>query len=888
MIIEEDAYLEHYGILRKSGRYPWGSGGNVPARSRSFLDYVAMMKKEGLSETEIARGLSTPDEEFTTTDLRAARTIARAEKKAADISYAYYLKNEKQYSNVAIGEKMGIPESSVRALLAPGAKDKVDQLTSISRMLKDEIAEKGVLDIGAGVETHLGISAGTLKVAVAMLKEEGYLAQPVQVPQPGNPNNKTRIMTLSKKPYAEIAADPGMIKTIATTSHDQGRTFSKFQQPISIDQKRLRVRYAEEGGANADGVIYVRPGVADLSLGGARYAQVRIMVDGTHYLKGMAVLRDDLPGGVDLVFNTNKSDTGNKLDALKSIKDDPENPFGAVVSQLPKLDANGLEIPNTVRSAMNIVNEEGSWDQWSNSLSSQFLSKQDPRFAKQQLDLTFESRKGQYDEIMSISNPVVKKKLLESFAEDTDSASVHLKAAALPRQRTQVILPLENIKETEIYAPNFKNGERVSLVRFPHGGKFEIPELVVNNRDAEGKSTLGQVADAVGIHPKVAERLSGADFDGDTVLVIPNNNSLVKSSSPLKGLEGFDPKGRYPEFEGMKVMTDTQRQMGDISNLITDMTIKGATDSELARAVRHSMVVIDAEKHRLNYQQSKIDNGISNLKEKYQGSKRGGASTIVSGKKTPVSVDKQKPRSMQRGGSIDPKTGEVVYERVGRSYVNKKGETVFPQMSVPKLSVTKDARDLSSGTLIEDIYADHSNRLKDLANQARLSSLDVGTIPMSKSAKATYSKEVAELDALYNKAQRNRPLERQAQVIADSRIRAKRAANPDMGKDEVKKISSQAIKDARYQTGAEKQDIKFTPEQWTAIQAGAVSSSKLSNLLNYSDMDHVKKLAVPRPKKAMSTSQLNRAKTMIAQKFTQAEIAEALGISVNTLKNELS
>ena len=55
-----------------------------------------------------------------------------------------------------------------------------------------------------------------------------------------------------------------------------------------------------------DGVIEIRSGVDDLSLGDSHYAQVRILVDGNTYLKGMAVYSDDLPDGVDVMFNTNK------------------------------------------------------------------------------------------------------------------------------------------------------------------------------------------------------------------------------------------------------------------------------------------------------------------------------------------------------------------------------------------------------------------------------------------------------------------------------------------------------------------------------------------------------------------------------------------------------
>lgn len=241
---------------------------------------------------------------------------------------------------------------------------------------------------------------------------------------------------------------------------------------------------------------------------------------------------------------------------------------------------------------------------------------------KKQLNLTKADKQAEFDEICALNNPTVKKNLLKSFADDCDAAAVHLKAAALPRQKYQVILPLTSIKDDQVYAPNYNDGEKVALIRYPHGGTFEIPILTVNNKHAEGKRVLGTTpADAIGISSKVAERLSGADFDGDTVMVIPTGKSIkITSTPPLKGLERFDPKTSYPERQGMKYMKNTQTEMGIISNLITDMTLKGANQDELARAVRHSMVVIDAEKHKLDYKKSEADNGIAALKKKYQGS----------------------------------------------------------------------------------------------------------------------------------------------------------------------------------------------------------------------------------------------------------------------------
>ena len=65
-------------------------------------------------------------------------------------------------------------------------------------------------------------------------------------------------------------------------------------------------------------------------------------------------------------------------------------------------------------------------------------------------------------------------------------------------------------------------------------------------------------------------------------------------------------------------MSKTYERMGEISNLINDMTLGGATESELARVIKHSMVVIDAEKLNLDCKASEIENDIKSLRRKYQ------------------------------------------------------------------------------------------------------------------------------------------------------------------------------------------------------------------------------------------------------------------------------
>lgn len=879
MIIDEDDYLAHYGILRRSGRYPWGSGGTHSENNRSFLGMVEDMRRKGMSEKEIADGFG-----ISTTQLRAMKSIARNEEKQANIIEAQRLK-EKGMSTVAIGKQMGIPEASVRALLAPGESRKADVLQSTANALKEQVDEKKYLDIGAGTEFYMGVSGTKLKTAVAILKEQGYTVHYVKVEQLGT-GQQTTITVLAKPgtTYSEVFKNRAQIRGVTTFSEDGGSTYLGIDKPISVSSKRIKVRYADEGGADADGVIYVRPGVKDLSLGGARYAQVRVAVDGSHYLKGMAIYKDDLPDGTDIVFNTNKHSTGNKLDAMKKLSDDPDNPFGAIVRQIKSPDG------KRVTSAMNIVNDEGSWETWSRNLSSQFLSKQSPALAKGQLDMTYERKKAELDSIMALTNPEVRKHLLEKFADAADSSAVHLKAASLPRQENKVILPVNSMKETEVYAPTLRNGERVALVRFPHGGTFEIPELTVNNRHPDAKRLLGNARDAIGIHSKVAHKLSGADFDGDTVLVIPNPHGKVKSTASLEGLKGFDPQMyKLPKDSPIPRMTARTKaiQMGDVSNLITDMTIRGASTDELARAVRHSMVVIDAEKHELNWKQSALDNGIAQLKAKYQGSARGGASTLISRKKSEEFVPERKDRSAAKGGPIDKVTGQRVFEPTGRLVVDRHGNTVPKKIKVTKLAETGDAHTLSSGTVVEKIYADHSNKLKALANEARRVAVNTKSTTYSPSAKTAHAKEVASLNAKLEIALRNAPLERQAQVLANAIVSQKKLANPHMEPAEIKKLKSLALNEARLRTGAAKKRIDITDSEWAAIQAGAISSNKLNQILANADVESVKKLATPRSEILMTSAKTQRAQQMAASGYTQAEIADALGVSLTTLKTAI-
>jgi hypothetical protein len=901
--------LAHIGVLRKSGRYPWGSGETPNQRNRDFLATVDKLKKQGLTDVQIARGLGLTDADgITTTELRALRTIAKAEQKQSNITKAQMLK-DKGLSNVAIGQRFDPPlnESSVRSLLDPRSKDKADELEGISARLKQEVDEKRVIDIGAGVEAHLGIAPDKLGVAVAMLQEEGYLKYWVKEKQLGT-GKETTIKVLAKPDvtYPEIMKDRSIIKNINMYSPDGGKTMVDILPPTRVDLKRVGIKWAEDGGADMDGVIELRRGVDDISLGNSKYAQVRIAVGPGHYLKGMAIYADDLPDGVDMRFNTNKGRSENKLDALKPLKTksktddtiDEENAFGAVIRQRHYTDKNGKE----KLSPINIVNEEGDWNKWSKNLSSQALSKQRPSVAKQQLGLKLQQKQAEYEEIMALTNPTIRKKMLESFSDDLDSSAVHLKAAALPRQKTQVILPINAMKDNEVYAPQFRQGESVVLIRYPHGGIFEIPHLIVNNNVPAAAKVMKQAKDAVGINARVAERLSGADFDGDTVLVIPNDKGQIRTSPALKELKGFDPKKEYKAYPGMPPMAAKTKQlkMGDVSNLITDMTVRGAPNSEIARAVRHSMVVIDAEKHNLNWKQSAKDHGIAELKKKYQeepsGGKSKGAATLISRASSDVDVPLRKPRSAANGGPIDIRTGKKVYEYTGESYIQTKtskrtgaiSEKVVVKTEKSKqMTEVDDAYSLSSGTKMESVYADHANALKNMANRARLDIHSTPNLKYSKSAKVVYSGQVDTLKAKLNIALRNKPLERQAQLIANAQVYLKKQDDPGMDPADLKKLKGKELTKARLRTGANKQRIIPTPEEWEAIQAGAISDSFLKQILANTDMDKIKELATPRERTSMTPIQVSRAKAMLNNGYDQAEISQMLGVPTSTLNDAI-
>lgn len=932
--------LAHYGIKRRSGRYPWGSGDDPYQHGSDFLGRVEELRKQNFTytdpdtgkkysgDTAIAKSLG-----LSTGQFRTEIGLAKDERRMLQVATVKSLQKD-GLNNSEIGRKMGIRESTVRSLLDSKSEARMNQAKETAALIKKHIDEKGMIDVGKGVERELGISKEKMDQALYLLEKEGYKLYGGRAEQQTNKGNFTTIKVICPPgtEHKDIYNFDQIHSIKEYISRDGGETFEKkFYYPASLDSKRMQIRYSEDGGLEKDGIIELRRNVPDLSLGESKYSQVRILVDGTHYLKGMAVYSDNMPDGVDVIFNTNKTKDKAMGDVLKKIKDDPENPFGSTIKDAEQggqywYDAKtgkrcSANDPNVKDKKLGLINkraDEGDWTEWSDALPSQFLAKQNINMAKKQLKLAIDDKQYEFNEIKSINNPTIKKHFLEKFADECDAAAVHLKAAALPGQKYHVIIPINTLKDNEVYAPGYEHGTKLALIRYPHGGTFEIPILTVNNKNQLANKIIGKESiDAVGINKNIADRLSGADFDGDTVMAIPTHDKQGKvhitSKPPLQGLEGFEPKTAYPERPGMRYMKNTQTEMGKISNLITDMTLKGATDDELAAAVRHSMVVIDAEKHKLDYKQSEIDNNIKALKKKYQGRYdedgryHDGASTLISRAKGQATVDKRQgsPYINIKGsknydptkpeGSLIYKTADDLEYQVTRT--NKRTgevETVTKKRTQKSTNMaeTDDARTLISeaNTPMEREYADYANRMKAMANEARKEYIATGKLQYDKNAKAIYQEEVASLMAKLNTAKLNAPKERLAQLKANAEVNRKRKDNPNMTAEEIKKAGQQAVNKYRAELGSvarKKREIDITDREWEAIQAGAISDNKLKEILNNSNVDNLRQRATPRATKQVTAAKANRIKALSNSGYTLAEIANKLGISTSTVSNYL-
>ena len=953
--MDEESEFMHYGTKRHSGRFPYGSG-EFPyqhepwfqgfgrageQQGRTLNQYVSDLRAKGLSDQDIAKGFGLDS----VNQLRKELAISKAESRSFSIHEAMKLRDE-GLGNSEIAKRMSessgeqIGESTVRAWLKAGDELKLEDnnsLLAVSDTVRNCVDTKGLIDIGPGVAETMGISRDKLEKAVAILENEGYSTLNLQVNQLGTENGmKTTIKVIAPPgtTYKEAYDNIKNLESITGYTVDDGFTILGLPPVNSVSSDRVQVTYRDP----MDGCIELRRGCPDLDMGDAQYAQVRIGVDGTHYIKGMAVMSDNLPDGVDILFHSGKDPSKPMIDGDKGVlkpmkinamtgEIDQDNPFGAAIKQEGELrrvsryytDENGEKQV----SPINVVNEPGDWAAWSKNLPTQFLAKQDLSTIKTQLAKTRDEKMNEYKEIESLTNPILKEQLLNDFAEDLDSSAVHLKAAAFPGQQQHVILPVTQLGENEIFAPNYENGTQVACVRYPHAGPYEIPVLTVNNNNKAARDMIGTNAiDAIGVNPKQLGKLSGADCDGDTCSVIPLGNGVsVRTMETLKGLAGFEAKDVYKGYPGMKTMKNTGAEMGKITNLLTDMWNKidgrieretaeakaagiknpkiGITDEELndlVRATRHSMTIIDAEKHGLDYKQSEIDNGIKELNQKYRTTEEGtsgGASSLFSRAKGEVHIEGVRTRAYHD----DPETGEKLYTTKMETYTDKNGNEQIRTTKSTQMYEAKDARALMSGsidpktgfptgTAKENEYANYANFCKQLANDCRKEAANLGSEKRDPNATKVYSEEVKSLNAKYLKAAQNAPLERKAQVLANEVVKTKMSqinsdnySKGDMDKYR-QRITSQALSSARGKIGASKPTIDITPKEWDAIQNRAFTPSRVRDIFKYADKTQVRQYATPRNSLYVPSDLYSRIYSLgVTGNATVSEIAAATGAS---------
>lgn len=891
-LLDEASYTEsdvilHYGRGHqsggKSGRYPWGSGDS----RIHFTEAVNTLKESGITDkTQQAKALG-----ISRNELQAHLSGERNAIKEEITRRGHELVGTGLSVNQSAKE-LGVPEASLRLYLSDTAPSthaaRIERAKQVTDMYRKALAEQsGYIDVGAGTEHQIGITKYQKDMALESLKSEGYSVHKVRLRNLTNPDKPITTQVLTKNPDLYDVQGKHALDVQLPNYQYEGVKLTGIKKPVDVPWSEVKISYGKNGENDKDGTILVRRGLPEADMGGAHYAQVRISVGGTHYMKGMAMYGDDadfkgLPSSTKFIFHTNKPSSKAPQDVLKKQKDNPLNPFESSIRRQ--------------KGVFNIVNQEGDWAEYRTTLASQFLSKQSVSYVKERLADTFKRDKTDYNDIMSVTNPVIKKKLLADLVGDPadttkrgsiDTKQFHMRAVGEAGTRYKTLISNPWLKINEVYAPDYENGDHLVLVRYPHGGTFELPDLVVNNKASKSKKLLGNAIDGIGIHPETAKKLSGADFDGDTVIAIPNNHGKIKYRKSLPGLKEFDPndyeltsKADLP-YEGTRKNRYTgadekvtiypgkhitprykQTEMGNVSNLITDMTIKGATDTELARAVKYSMVVIDSEKHHLDYGAAKSAYAINALQKKYMtkinpdtGRKSVGANTLIS-------VAKHESEKGEGKGSL-----------------------------VSKLASEGKLSKINSGSPVEKVYQTYIENLQSIKNEGQKA---ISTIDIPKrDPKATklYSKEVISLNSKIKSIASQAPLERKAQVEANSAFKEYIESNPTISSDRKKSLKSEMLNNARLSNGIDPYDKKvhISEPEWDAIQANAISKTSLEKLLSKADMDELRGYATPKTKLTVPPAKLASIKRMMADdRYTLAEIAQSTGISANTIKSALA
>ena len=188
---EDDFYdednLTHYGMPRRSGRYPWGSGDNPYQHSADFMARVQSLKKSNATAVDESTGEILTGERAiakimglsNTKELRVQYALAKDEKRTYDVQTAKSMRADGK-SLDEIAKAMGFKnDSSVRSLLNDQTASKMNKSKKTADTLKQCLKEKlkddpkAVLDVGVGVERELGISKEKLNEALYIMQQEG-------------------------------------------------------------------------------------------------------------------------------------------------------------------------------------------------------------------------------------------------------------------------------------------------------------------------------------------------------------------------------------------------------------------------------------------------------------------------------------------------------------------------------------------------------------------------------------------------------------------------------------------------------------------------------------------------------------------------------------------
>ena len=211
------------------------------------------------------------------------------------------------------------------------------------------------------------------------------------------------------------------------------------------------------------------------------------------------------------------------------------------------------------------------------------------------------------------------------------------------------------------------------------------------------------------------------------------------------------------------------------------------------------------------------------------------------------------------------------------------------------MSIEKDPYKLSSGTPQEELYAGFASEMKSLANTARKTAVNTPTMEFKKDAAQKYAPEVSSLNSKLLDVEKNKPRERQAEIRANDRARAKikmyKEDHPELDKSEIKKyekkVRSQEMKKARDEVGAKSITIDITPKEWEAIQNGAVHESTQKKIFLKCDQDQLRDYAMPKQTNQLSEAKQNKINRLANSGYTTTEIAESIGVSTSTVRKYL-